>query len=852
MFEKIYRMKYLKLLLFILILSPVSSYAVETEIFGIVRDSSTRETLPYVSIYFKNTTRGTITDIYGKYTIITEEPGVLVFSMMGYKEYKVNIKADGIRRNIKVNLIPETYSLNEIIVNPKRQRYKNKNNPAVDLVKEMIEHKEMASPRNHDFCTYDQYQKITYAWNEFEERKHTLLSKKFGFLYDHTDTSRYGKSILPVGLRECISTRYFLKEREKERTLIRAEKNVGIDEIFPQEGVKRTINEMFKEVDIFRNDIELLTNHFVSPLANIAPSFYKYFILDTLVVNGDSCVNLAFTPRTTEAYGFTGNLYVSLDTSRFIHHAHFNIPKDINLNFVESMYFEQDFSRAPDGTRLINRDFVCVEFFAPALPRVYGERLNTYQNYDFAPIQDMTIFEQPATEVEASGAGEVSTAAWDTLRHETLQPEEQRMDSLMAQLKSVKVFRAVHSILDVCVNNYIPTKKENSQFDYGPFFSTISTNRLEGFRVRLGGETTTAFDKHFFLNTYIAYGFKDKLPKGMGMLEYSFNDKKKYRFEYPIHSIQIFGKYDIGKVGESFVGYDNILASLFSRTDDRNAIYQKEAGVTYQNEFYSGFSYVFRFLHKTSYSTWLTAFNRYNEDGTYTSIDDYTMNTFKLSFRYCPSEKFYESRRNRFNLNKERPEFILSHSFGIKGFLGTDYTYNRTEASFQKRCWLSYFGYVDLFFKASKVWNDVPYTLLDVPDVSCSDTIKEQAFSLMDPVEFVCNQSLTWDIAYYLNGLILNRVPVLRKLQLREFVTFKGVYAKLSDESNPMRAQHLDGLFVFPSTSYSFDRLPYMEAGVGLDNVLKLFKFEYIWRLTYRDHVDVPRHGLRFALHVDF
>ncbi len=838
--------------LLLCLLSALAVRAAETEVSGIVRDSVTRETLPNVSVYFKNTTRGTTTDLSGHFVIVTKEPGVLVFSMMGYKDHKVSVRADGVKHNIRVNLSPDFVSLNEVVVSSRnRQKYKSRNNPAVDLVKEMIERKDLASPKSHDFCSYDHYQKINYAWNEFEEHKHTLLSRKFGFLYDHTDTSRYGKSILPVGLRESYSTKYYQKEPHRERTYVHAQKQSGIDEVFPQEGVRKTLDEMFREVDLYENDVQLLSNHFVSPLANVAPSFYKYFILDTLVVDGDSCVNLAFTPRTSEAYGFTGNLYVAIDSSRFVHHAHFNIPRDINLNFVETMYIEQDFEKSADGTRLVKRDYMCVEFFVPGLPRVYGERENRYTNYSFERPTVCDILDQPAPVVEAKNAEQQTAAVWDTLRLSPLKREEARTDSLMDKLKSVQIYRALHSILDVCINNYIPTKKQGSQFDYGPFFSTISANRLEGLRFRVGGETTTFFDKHFFLNTYIAYGLRDHRPKGMLQLEYSFNDKKQYRMEYPLHSLSAYCKYDVGKVGESFVGADNILASLFSRTDDRNAIYQLESGLSYKNEFHCGLSIGLELLHKKSYATWLTKFNRYNDDGTFSSVDDYSMSTMKVSLRYAPGEKFYQSRRFRYRLNKEQPVVSLSHTVGVQGVIGTDYTYNRTELQYDQRFWLSYFGYVDIFLKATKVWNDVPYTLLDVPDASCSYTLKSQAFSLLDPVEFVCNHSLTWDIAYYLNGLILNRIPVIRKLQLREFVTFKGVWGSLSDSSNPEKCNP-EGLFVFPNTSYALGGVPYMEAGVGLDNVLKLFRLSYIWRLTYLDHEDVPPHGFRFALHIDF
>ena len=298
----------------------------------------------------------------------------------------------------------------------------------------------------------------------------------------------------------------------------------------------------------------------------------------------------------------------------------------------------------------------------------------------------------------------------------------------------------------------------------------------------------------------------------MGALDYSFSDHKKYRLEYPVHSLRVYGKYDVGKVGESFVGDENILASLFSRTDDRNAIYQKEAGLIYRNEFYSGLSYSTEFLHKTSYATWLTQFDRYNADGSYSPIDKYTMATLKFSLRYSKDEEFFQARRFRYSMNKEHPVWLLTHTVGLKGVLGSDYTYNRTEASYEQRFWLSYFGYVDVFLKATKVWNNVPYTLLDVPDASCSYTMKTNAFSLLDPVEFICNQSLTWDISYFMNGLIMNRIPVLNKLRLREFLTFKGVWGDLYDKSNPYVTANPDGLFVLP------DYIKPLKKGVGKIN----------------------------------
>ncbi len=831
-------------------------FAAPTEIIGVVRDSLTKETLPYTSVYFDQTGNGTAADANGNFSLSTDESGYLVFSMMGYQEKKIYIKADGVKRVIKMDLPLEEYDLGEVVVTRRRrQHYTKKNNPAHELAIKVIENKEKGSIYQHPYFSCDKYQKVTYAWNGFEAGKFGFLKKKFGFLYDHIDTTERGNSILPLGLREVSSSYYWQKEPARERTLVRARKFDGLDELLPQESVQNTLNELFREVDIFQNDIVLISNHFVSPLSNVAPSFYKFYALDTLEIDGVRCLNLGFTPHTTEAYGFVGSLYVALDSTYALKRAKFNLPKDVNINFVQGMYFEQDFDYAEDGTRMLKKDFVSVEFFVPTVPRVYGERLISYRDYQFEKPKDSFVFELPNPTLDISEPNALPASVWDSLRHEQLSEQESRTQLLMKELRHVPIYRFTEGLVKVCANNFIPTKKENSQFDFGPVFSTLSSNDLEGFRIRIGGETTTAFDKHFFLSSYIAYGFKDHRPKGMGSLEYSFNDKEKYHVEFPVHSLKVHCRYDVDKVGDENYGTagGNLFTSLLSRVDDRNAIYARDAGITYLREYYSGFSLNASYQYKTSYATFLTNFQRFDHTGVAHDLNAYSMSTFKLSLRYAPKEKFYQSRQYRFTLNKEVPIVMLSHSFALKGLLGSDYTCNKTELSFEKRVWFSFFGYADLLVRGVKVWNKgVPYTLLDVPSVSPSYFVDNDAFNMMDPVEFINDQSIFWNVTYYMNGLILNRIPLIRKLQLREVFTFKGIWGSISDKNDPNGKGDRAGLFAFPGKTYVMEGKPYMEVGVGVENILKLFRVDYVWRLNYRHHDGVDKGGIRVGVHFNF
>lgn len=855
MFRKVISVPFKWILPLMLVFSAWPTYAARTEIVGVIRDSLTKETLPYASAYFVNSGNGTAADANGTFSLDTDESGYLVFSMMGYMDKQIYIKADGVKKTLKVDLQEEDFELGEIsVTRRRRQHYSKKNNPALELARKVIEKKDESAITLKPYYTCDKYQKIIYSWNGFEAGKFGFLKNKFGFLYDHIDTTDKGKSILPLGLRETSSKVCYQADPKRVRTLVQAKKFDGLDELLPQESVQNTFNELFQDIDIFQNDIVLLSNHFVSPLSNIAPSYYKFYALDTVMIEGVRCVNLAFTPYTTEAYGFSGSLYVAVDSSYALKRAKFQLPKDINMNFVEGMTFEQDFDYAEDGTRMLMRDFVSAEFFVPAAPRVYGERLNSYRDYLFEKPKEAFVFDIPNPVLDFTDDKRLSASVWDTLRHAPLSEQEARTQQLMRELRQVPIYRFVEGFVKICTNNFIPTKRENSQFDIGPVFSMISSNDLEGLRLRFGGETTTAFDKHFFLSSYIAYGFKDKRLKGMGSIEYSFNDKKKYHVEFPVHSLKAYCRYDVDKVGDEYYGSSggNLFSSLLSRVDDRNSIYARTAGLSYLREHHNGLSVWADYQYKTSYSTYLTYFQRYDHEGVAHDIDYYSMGTFRAGLRFAPHEKFYQSRQYRYNLDKEVPVISLSHTFALKGLLGSDYSYNKTELNFQKRVWFSFFGYADLSFRGVKVWDRVPYTLLDVPLYSTSYVIDNDAFNLMDPVEFINDQSLFWNITYYMNGLILNRIPVIRKLQLREVLSFRGVWGSISDENDPNGEGDRNGLFAVPGRTYIMDGKPYMEVGVGIENIIKVFRVDYYWRLNYRDHEGVDKHGIRVGAHFNF
>lgn len=355
---------------------------------GVVTDSLTKEPLPYTSVYLKGTTEGGMTDNNGRFSFKTYRPeATLVISAVGYNEY-VRLIHPAKSSKFNIALSPATYALDEVVVKPKRERYKKKDNPAVEFVRKMIEHRDDYSPDERDFWKRDRYEKMTFAINNFDSLKQQKwLYRKFKFLTDYVDTSAVtGRPVLAISNRELLATDYYRKSPHSRKQWVTARRQAGVDEMLSQQGMEQAISVTMTDVDLYENNITLFTNKFVSPLSSLGPSFYKYYLMDTLTVAGKPCVDLTFVPFNSESFGFTGHLYVMLDSTYFVKRAVMNFPQKINLNFVDYMKIEQNFDRAEDGTRQLLNESITTEFkLVDNSDGIYAKRDVYYRNYQYEP-----------------------------------------------------------------------------------------------------------------------------------------------------------------------------------------------------------------------------------------------------------------------------------------------------------------------------------------------------------------------------------------------------------------------------------------------------------------------------------
>ena len=821
-----------------------------THISGLLVDSITNEPLPFAAVFLKGSDRGTMTDENGRFEINTSVNFINVsVSLMGYNNKEVFV-TKGESNNITIQLVPTGVALNELVVKPKKEKYSKKNNPAVAFAKRVMAKKKQYDPKNHPYYSFEKYYKLTCGLTGFSNDKESWILKKFKFLHEFMDTSEVsGKRILPMSIKERVSTESYRLNPESHKEYIKGVKRAGIDEVFDEESIQRFLEDVFREINIFSNDVTFMQNRFVSPLSNIGIDFYKYYLNDTVTINGVKCIDLSFSPFNPQSFGFNGRIYVVADdTTMFVKKVKMNVPKDINLNYVEKIYIEQDFEKAPDGSRLKTRDDMTVEFrIIPATQELYARRVAIYSDHSFDKPQDESIFKKEATKITAADANYMPEEFWKDNRKTPIKESENSVKHILARLRQVPLFYWGEKVVVTLVSGYIPTSKE-SKFDFGPMNTTISGNTLEGLRLKTGGMTTANLNDHLFARGYVAYGFGDKKWKYSGQLEYSFNKKKYHNLEFPIHSLRLLHKYDLDHLGQHYLytNDDNVFLAL-KRMPDKAVTYKRTSELEYKLETESGFSIAAGMKFDIQEASKFIPF----VDGYGKTYDNYKETSFNITLRYAPGETFYQTKTYRIPINLDAPVFTLSHTYAPKGFLGSKYCINKTEVGVQKRFWLSAFGYTDIILKGGKIWSNVAFPDLMLPNANLSYTIQPESFVLMSPMEFMNDRYLSWDITYWANGAIFNRLPLIKYLKLREAFSFRGLYGKLKDSNNP--ANNLE-LLRFPDMNNSspMDKTPYMEMGVGIDNILTCLRVDYVWRLTYMNRANIDRRGLRIQLHFTF
>ncbi len=830
------------------------TFAQSTIVTGTVTDAANNKPLPFVIVGFNGTSIGVQADINGKYSLSTSQPVTqLKVSFLGYRTALLHVKP-GVTQVINVRLATASNELKEVVVKSgKKPKYHNKDNPAVELIRQVIEHKEQNRPQSYSYVEYREYDKMQFSLkNVSDSLQNKKFFRKYAFVLQNRDTTAVpGMNLLPIFLDEKVSQYYYRKEPEKEKTTTLGEKSVNFGAAIDNEGMSAYFKHMYYKVDIYSNIIFLMTTNFLSPIANSGPTFYKYFITDTVTINDKKLIELSFTPRNTTDVLFVGKMYITMDGNYAVEAAELNINKNINLNFVNSMQVKLEFEQNPDNRYHLSKSTILADFGLNrnAHKGLFGIREVVYGNYIVnKPHHDTTYRDQEAA--VSDEAKNRSDDFWTQNRLDTLSTAESKVYKNTDSLRNMPSFKRTLDIATLLLAGY----KDFGPFEMGPANTFYSFNPIEGLKLRLGGRTTPALSKRYYFETYGAYGFTDHKWKGFLSATYSINDKSIYKF--PQNYIRASVQYDTHIPGESiqFVQEDNFLLS-FKRGDNTKYLYNLNYKIDYVHEFLTHFSYAVGFNRETQTPAGSLYFINQNPQGETQYINNLTTTEFSVNLRYAPNEQFYQGKIYRVPVPSKYPVFNLYYDQGVKNLFGSQYSFQKIDARFDKRFYDSQLGWSDVTVQGGYLFGQVPYPLLTIFRANQTYAYDIYSYNLMNFLEFVSDRYASLNLDQHFNGFFFNKIPLFKRLKWRETASFKSIFGGLSNLNDP--SQH-PSLYQFPVTSagqqitHALGRTPYIEGSVGIENIFKFVRVDLVRRFTYLDNYDAPKWGVRVRVEFFF
>ena len=826
-----------KLLLAFVFLSSLSIIA-QTKVSGEVKDEF-GEPVAFANVIFKDSNEGTITNENGRFYLESEatHDGLWV-SFVGYELQVVPLEKRT-TYEMTITLKEEAAALDEVVIYSGKTS--KKDNPAITILKKIWENRRENGVKKFKQYSYDKYEKLEFDINTIDSS--LIKSKVFKgmeFVWDKIDTSKVtGNSYLPIFINEAISKVHGDNLLNKEKEILEGNKNSGFEN---NQTLIAFVKDLYKEYNVYDNYLKFFDKAFTSPLSRTGVDVYNYVLLDSAYRDNKWCYNIVYYPRRKNELTFKGDFWVN-DTTWAIKEINLQATKSANLNWVREVYIEQEFDVLNDSIFLITRDYFLSDFSfrkKEEAQGIYGKRTTLFDNYAFDEPKDKTFY----TEQVDPYAEEIYNrpdSFWDERRMEELNKDEQGVYAMLDTLKNVPRFKALYNIGSTLASGYYQV----GNVDVGPVFSVFGFNEAEGMRIRLGGRTYFSQNDPWRVEAFGAYGFKDQRFKygisGKWLLD------RKSRFT-------IFGgnRKDVEQTGASLTTSTDVLgrnlasSSLISvgANDRLTRVNLSTAGFSLEpaKNLKIRLTGSFRTLES---ATDTFSLDYFDENGDIQST--ISQPEVELGFFYTPKRKTsgYGVERTIIN-DGDFANFYLGYTYGTKGLLGGDFEYSRLQALYTQPWNIGGLGRAFTTIEVGKTFDPVPLALLNpIPGNQTLFSIYN-TFSQLDFYEFVSDTYASFHFQHNFGGRIFSRIPVLRKLNLREIVSFRTVYGDISQENIDLSRPAFEVLTDRPLTSANLapsDEL-YWEWSVGVGNIFRVFRIDFNFRGNYLDNPGARKFGI--------
>jgi hypothetical protein len=809
--------------------------AQQTIVQGKVIDANSGDPIPFANVVFKGTTTGATTDFDGNYSIKTlGMVDSVVASYIGYKAKGKAIKR-GATQTINFQLIEDVVNLQEVVV-------KAGENPAWEVLRSVVRNKDRNDKRKLTAYEYDTYTKIEVDVDKIsDELREKRFMRKITQVLDSVDriAGEDGKPILPIFITESVSKIYYRDNPSLKKEHIKKSKITGLG---VEDGTStiQLIGSSFQEYNFYQNWLNILTKEFVSPIADGWRIYYEYDLTDSTYIGDDFCYRLDFFPKSPQSLAFTGTMWITKKDFA-LKQIDATVGASANLNFVERIKIQQELQKTELGPWLPVKNRILIDVgelskkSAGMLTKFYTSNKNIAVNKPYEP----SFYERSILVAEDALLDQDKQDAWDTLRHEPLSVTEKNVYAMIDTLKNIPVVKTYTDIIKFALDGYIQVGK---YIDLGPHTTFISWNNIEGIRLMAGGKTTIQFSKKYVLGGQFGYGYLDQKFKYNAYLQQILSRDRWTTLTFSVRK-------DLSRLG---VDAENLASNpLFLAASRwgyfRRGFYTNEARAIFQREFFKGFSQKISFQYWTFNPTYNFGYIENPNDATPSVVDQFQTSEFSLESRYARDEVFLQDDNERVSIGTTKsPIITFRYTHGVKGILGSDFEYDKIRLNFNKRLKTGPLGVGYLTLTGEYIFNTLPYPLLALHLGNQSALYSSVTYNLMNYGEFVSDHYASLQYRQYLEGFLLNRVPVLQKLKWRLLATTNVIMGGMRQSNQNLISLYSPTGEETLRAGY-FSRKPYVEVGYGVENIFRFLRVDFVHRLTYLDNPGARKFGILFT-----
>ncbi|WP_347158311.1 DUF5686 and carboxypeptidase-like regulatory domain-containing protein [Pontibacter chitinilyticus] len=825
----------MKNLLYLLVFAfSVSVCQAQFRIAGKVTDAATGEALPFVSIYVKNTAIGTSTDMNGAFNIrLTTAPDSITASYVGYLPQTLAVKKGVATQVLDFRLGISAKQLQEVVIRPGE-------NPAWPIMRQVIAHKKANDRRKLTAYSYEAYTKMQFDVDNLGQQKGKgVMGKAITSL---VDSQLYlagddGKKMLPFFMSETLSDYYYNRDPRKYKELIKATKVTGIG---LQDGslVSQVIGSSYQDYNFYQNWVSVLQKNFVSPLADSWKASYTYELEDSLYLGDDWCYQLKVVQKRPQDLAFNGTIWIAA-SSYALRKIDVTVSKSANINFVQGIHLVQESQPVGENAWMPSKTNVSIKIvgLTRSRPGILATVSTSYREVVVNQPQRPAFFDKPVELL--ANAQNKQEDFWDAHRHDSLSIADQQVYATINAIKSTPKVAHFTNLVTVLATGY----KKLGKVSWGPWPYTYAYNDVEGHRLQLGGKTNIDFSHNWELSGYAAYGTEDRQLKYAANARYIILSRKRWS-EVGVHHSE-----DLEQVG---LMSDKLESSPLFMALSRFGTLQrpfliKESSAYLQRDVLRGITQRLTVRNRAFSPTYDFAYIK--QAGEQPALEK-AFTTTEVSFmtRVANNEVFVQNDNERISLgNGNWPVFMAKYTVGLNNTLGSTLEYQRLDLGLDQEFPMGQLGNAVYHLEAGKIFSPVPYPLLEVHTGNETPFYYDATYNLMNYFEFASDTYASLHYEQYFEGLLFNRLPLIKKLKWRVLATSNILYGSLSQQNKALLSPV--GYAGTPQGSFkSLGSTPYVEVGYGVENIFRFLRVDAFHRLTYLDEPGTRKFGVKVSV----